>query len=204
MTTRAPEALLNACSLIREARMTPPARVRLACVATVLLTGLAGCADMPAKAPTPLASPEGVSASAAPFDASAFAWSVKSGAGSIHGSVIFKEGAAVYSCASGDVILTPETPWTRRRMLILYGSATAAAAPASIVRARTPSTPAGDYVRFVRRTTCDESGRFQFSGLPAGTWFVVTLAKPISGSGDALAVLRSLETRDGDVELRVN
>ena len=95
------------------------------------------------------------------------------------------------------MILTPETAWSRRRMIILYGSATAAAVPVSIVRARTPSAPSGDYARYVRKTTCDETNHFSFLGLPDGAWFVITVGKPVDGSGEGVAVTRRVETHGG-------
>ncbi len=82
-------------------------------------------------------------------------------------------------------------------MVILYGSANAAAAPVSIVRARTPTGDTGDYARFVRRTTCDESNRFAFRNLPDGAWFVITVAKPVGGGGEPVAVTRRVETHGG-------
>jgi hypothetical protein len=82
-------------------------------------------------------------------------------------------------------------------MIILYGSANAAAAPVSIVRARTPSAGAGDYARFVRRTTCDESNHFSFHDLPDGAWYVITVGKPIDGPGEPVAVTRRVETHGG-------
>ena len=68
-------------------------------------------------------------------------------------------------------------------MIILYGSANAAAVPVSIVRARTPGAPAGDLARFARKTTCDAGNRFSFEGLPEGSWFVITIAKSADGQG---------------------
>ena len=82
-------------------------------------------------------------------------------------------------------------------MIILYGSANAAAAPVSIVRARTPSAGAADYARFVRRTTCDSTDHFSFAGLPDGAWFVITIAKAADGSTEPMAVTRRVETHGG-------
>ena len=79
-------------------------------------------------------------------------------------------------------------------MIILYGSAYSAAAPVSIVRARTPSAGTGDYARFVRQTRCDADGHFTFGGLPDGAWFLITVARP-EGGGEAMALTRRVETR---------
>jgi hypothetical protein len=69
----------------------------------------------------------------------------------------------------------------------------------SIVRARTPSAPTDDYARYVRRTTCDQTGRFAFTGLPDGSWFVITVGKPVGGPGEAVAVIRRVETHGGPI-----
>ncbi len=86
-------------------------------------------------------------------------------------------------------------------MVILYGSAVAAAAPVSIVRARTPTAGTTDYARFVRRTTCDMANRFSFRNLPDGSWFVITVGKPVEGADEPMAVTRRVETHGGLVSV---
>lgn len=177
---------------------------RLIAIAAVSLTALAiaGCADLgmglegpPPPPPPPPAYEQ--SSNPATFQPQDFVWSSQPGDASINGTLAYRNGPLRYSCQGGDVILTPETPWSRRRMIILYGSADAAAVPVSIVRARTPSAPTGDYARFVRKTTCDEANHFSFEGLPEGAWFVITLAKRIDGRGEGMAITRRVETRRG-------
>ena len=121
--------------------------------AVVALT-LAACAEGPAGfGPSPPPGYEPAPTGPITFDSRDFAWSTAAGTSSINGSLAFHEGGRRYSCQGGDVLLTPETAWSRRRMVILYGSAVAAAAPASIVRARTPPSSPPDYPKFVRKTT---------------------------------------------------
>jgi hypothetical protein len=101
------------------------------------------------------------------------------------------------------VILNPETPWTQRRMSVLYGSDDAAAVPVAEVRARTPQAPPGDDSAYLRRTTCDLANRFSFTGLPDGTWYAITVAKPAAG-GPGIALMKRVTTHNGrvtDVEL---
>ncbi len=86
-------------------------------------------------------------------------------------------------------------------MIILYGSATTAAIPVSIVRARQPSAPSGDYARYVRRTTCDAGNRFAFQDLPAGGWFVVTVGRAADGSGEPVAVTRRVDLQAGSRQI---
>jgi len=135
--------------------------------------------------------------SAAVFRPQDFAWSTASGSASIAGALTYRAGQVRYSCNGGDVVLTPETLWSRRRMTILYGSPSSAAVPVDAVRARTPSAPSGDYAAFVRHAPCDQNNRFNFSGLPSGAWFVITVAKPVGAQGASVAVMRRIETRNG-------
>ena len=170
---------------------------RMALPALCALTR-AACAEGPGGPAAPGSSGlESSPPAGAVFDARDFAWSVRPGAGAIYGVVDFHRGPSRYSCRGSDVLLTPETAWSRRRMMILYGSAGAASAPVSIVRARTPTAGAGDYARFVRRTTCDESDHFAFHDLPDGAWFIITIVKPVDGGGEAMAVTRRVQTHGG-------
>jgi len=158
---------------------------------------LTACAETPE-------GPAGVSSTPPPsyggsassvFRARDFAWSTAPGAGGIFGVLGYRSGPVRYTCEGKDVILTPETPWSRLRMIILYGSATNAAVPLDVVRARTPATSAGDYASYVRKATCDGDSRFTFKGLPDGAWFVITIARPADGPGEPLALMRRVETR---------
>jgi len=163
---------------------------------------LASCAEGSAGFGSPSPAPyEPAPQGSATFDSHDFAWSTIPGTGAITGMLAFRESGARYSCQGGDVLLTPETAWSRRRMIILYGSAIAAAVPASIVRARTPPTSPPDYPRFVRRTTCDASNHFTFEGLPDGAWFVITVGKPTDRPGEPMAVTRRVETHGGNVSV---
>ena len=138
------------------------------------------------------------------FRADDFAWSTAQGTATISGVMTYHAGDVHYSCEGSDVRLTPETPWSRRRMVILYGTDSAGSAPVSIVRARTSSAPTGDFARFVRKTTCNSDNQFSFSGLPRGSWFVITVAKPVNGQGEPIALTRRVETRGGAKAITLN
>jgi hypothetical protein len=156
-----------------------------------LAFGMSACA--------PLLGPPPPSAQApTAFRAADFGWSTEPGHGSIVGRLAYRQGAVRYSCAHAMVILNPETPWTRLRMQVLYGSDEAAALPTDEVRARTPQAPPGDDSAFLRRTTCDSSNRFSFSGLPDGAWYAITVAKPVGGGkGPGMALMRRVTTHGG-------
>ena len=158
---------------------------------------LSACASPGGPAPSaPVAS-----GATAAFRAADFAWSQAPGKGGIDGQLTYGQAGQAFTCANASVILTPETPWTRRRMTILYKSPTQAALPVAEVRARTPSEPGEDYSAFVRRTTCDGSDAFSFSGLPDGPWFVITVAKPATPGAASrdVAIMRRVVLRGGKV-----
>ena len=127
------------------------------------------------------------------FDREAFAWSVKPGRGSIDGRLTYSAKGVTYSCT--DVVMTPETPWVRQRMETLYQSAKGARTPATVVRSRTPSG-SQDYSAFVKMARCDASGRFNFSGLADGAWFVITVGRPTPAGAD-MAIMRRVVIRNG-------
>ena len=169
-----------------------------ALIATAVVAGLGLSACTPTLGPAP---PHGFppSAGASAFRADDFAWSAEAGHAGIAGRLAYHAGRTHYTCARTTVILTPETPWTRRRMEALYLSAESAALPADEVRARTPSAPSGDYSAFIRKATCDAASRFSFAGLPDGAWYVIAAAKPVDGSGPTMAVMRRVTTHGGHV-----
>lgn len=164
--------------------------------ASAALLLVAACAPTLGPPPPP-PPPRGAAPSAGVFRAEDFSWSAVPGPGRIEGRLVYKAGQTRYSCSGAGVVLTPETPWTRRRMTILYTSPDRAALPADEVRARTPSAPSGDYSAFVKRTVCDANSRFSFAGLANGPWFVITVAKPVNGSGPDIAIMKRVEVRGG-------
>lgn len=135
--------------------------------------------------------------STAEFNAADFAWSQKPGANIIAGRAAYRQGPIRYTCAGATVVLTPETAWSRRRMAALYGSAERAALPADEVRARTDQAPPGDAGPYVKRTTCDDADQFAFGGLPDGAWYAITIARPATGEGETVALMRRVVVRGG-------
>lgn len=176
--------------------------------AILVLTGLlAACAT-----PLPLAAPEAppppppppqprADAAPAPFRVSDFTWSTAPGQDRIAGHLAY--GRGTYSCAGAGVVLTPETPWVRQRMLSLYGAVSGAALPVAQVRARTPAA-SENYSSFVRSTTCDAQSRFSFQGLPNGAWYLITVARSVvTPKGEDMAIMRRVETYDGTLQVEL-
>ncbi len=169
--------------------------------------GLVGCATDGtttgggvAAAPSPTAHASGGPDES--FRKTDFAWSTGAGKGEIEGQLAFRQGSVAYSCADAGVLLTPETPWVRRRMQILYTSSDKATLPAAEVRARTPPERNQDYSSFVKRAACDTAGHFDFGALPDGAWYVITVARPAApGSGADMAIMRRVVVKGGKVKL---
>jgi hypothetical protein len=130
------------------------------------------------------------------FRADDFAWSARDGRASIDGRVDYRREGQTFNC-TGSVALTPDTPYTRARFQMLYGSTDRAAIPVAVVRARTVPDPNADYRSFVRETRC-ANNRFEFTNLPDGSWFVIA---PVSAGGEPVVLMRRVFTRGGRVAL---
>ena len=132
------------------------------------------------------------------FNARDFAWSNGQGGNSITGRVMLRTKASgAFSCAGGSVALTPETPYSAARTLHLYGSDQHAVASVESVRDRSAGEGPPPYTSFVRSTACGDDGRFSFSGLPDGAWFLIARAKPVHGDGAPQVIMQRVVTRDG-------
>lgn len=162
--------------------------------AAALLGSLTACA--PTYGPPPPGRGATMPAPDSTFRAGDFAWSKQPGHDSLIGILTYRNGATRYTCAGATVVLTPETPWSRKRMMVLYKSDQRSALPTAEVRGRTAQAPPGNSDPFVRRATCDSTDHVNFSGLPDGAWYAVTLARPVPGAtGGSMAVMRRVVTR---------
>jgi hypothetical protein len=156
--------------------------------------GLTACETMPVGPPPPPPPPPQAAPSPYIFRSGDFAWSAIPGGGRIEGHVTFRQGPTLFSCSN--VALIPETPYSARRMMTLYGSTNFAYAPVAEVQSRTPPAPTG-FNTFVKLASCDAQNRFVFTGLADGAWFVITSVKPTTGSGPSMALMRRVVTRAG-------
>lgn len=169
----------------------PPASLLVVLAATALTA--AACAPTPGVGPLPVIEDDS-------FDAGDFAWSTQGGSGSIDGRVDYRAGGVAYNC-SGSVGLVPDTPYTRSRFRMLYGSTDRAAVPEEVVRARNVPDPNADYRAFTRSDACS-ANRFDFAGLPDGSWFVIV---PVSGpDGGRMVLMRRVTTRGGPISVSLN
>ena len=154
---------------------------------TALIAALAACAPTTYSPRTPIPA-------AAVFNENEFAWSQRGGQAAIEGRVTYAQDGKAYACV-GSAGLTPDTPYTRARFRTLYRSTDRAAVPAAVVRARTVADANVNYSAYVRSVRC-ENGRFSFTGLPDGGWFLIV---PVTAPGTEgpVVLMRRVETRGG-------
>lgn len=169
--------------------------MKLRLLAIGLCAALGACAEL--YPPEPTTPPPLAERPAPTFQPSEFAWSSERGSATVRGLVDYSAGGRRYGCA-GQAVLTPDAPYSRRRILQLYGSTERATLPVDEVRSRQAHRPSDDYSAYVRRAACDAGGHFVFSGLPSGGWFLIVVAEP-PGGGASMALMRRVETRANSV-----
>ena len=158
--------------------------------------GLAACEEAQLAGPGPTVGPPPPPSGA--FRAADFGWSLSGGPDLIDGVLAYRGAGGRYTCS--DVVLAPETPWSRERMRTLYLSTTSAALPVDDVKSRTTPEHGAEYARYARHASCDAAGRISFTNLPDGAWYVITVATPAAG-GSKIAVMRRAETHGGAVRI---
>ena len=145
---------------------TAPSRQAVAILAALAVTlAAAGCASPPG-------SPAGTEAA---FDPAQVPRASLRGSNTVRGSALLRVGRGeVRSCAGATVALLPDSDYTRDRMRRLYGSVEQGSntlAPGSTRRIEAADPT---FAETVRTVTCDIHGRFAFTGVPDGIWYVTT------------------------------
>lgn len=125
-----------------------------------------------------------------------FQWSAGAGNNSLQGTAVWRRDGRTFSCAGRSVALNPETPYTRKRMIELYGSDEQAIRSVAEVRARSTSEPSRAQA-YVRSSQCDAQGRFAFHGLPSGGWYVIVRGDSASGASEV--ALKRVHVAGGEV-----
>ena len=170
-------------------------RPRLVLLAPAMLAGLilAGCETIPPPPPPPPPAPVGP----AQFNAADFAWSTQKGDNAIVGTVAYRGRGLVWACA-GNIGLTPQTRYSRDRMVRLYGSDVEAVQPTAAVRSRTVAAPAPpEYAQFVQSEKCDAQNGFVFRNLPDGAYFVIAPLHSAQAGGEDVVVMDRVEVYRG-------
>jgi hypothetical protein len=108
------------------------------------------------------------------FDPAEVAWFAARGTNTIAGTAIMRSyNGVARTCAALPVTLFPVSAYGRERMMHLYGSDQEGFNP--IVLGRTADFGGDDpaYLSTAKTTRCDARGRFAFTELPDGAYFVV-------------------------------
>lgn len=110
----------------------------------------------------------------AAFDADEAAHIHVTGPNSVRGQAFLRQrGGGVVTCAGAGVSLMPDTAYARERIRKAYGPSALEAAARRIIGV-VLEDPDPAYVAHIRQTTCDADGRFAFTGLVDGTYYIET------------------------------
>jgi hypothetical protein len=103
------------------------------------------------------------------FDSAEHEAYAKPGDNGISGQALLtQQGNEIPTCAGSRVLLMPATSYFREMFwhMIVAGS-----------EPEPPEKPDPSLKNMIRRTQCDAQGHFSFSGIPDGTWFILTQVK---------------------------
>ncbi len=113
---------------------------------------------------------------------------MKKGNNSIVGNAFFRQrGGGVVTCAGSEVLLIPETAYSRERMRILYKMNENGANVNYFSYYNFIPTPP-EYYKLIKRTVCDSSGHFKFDNITDGSFFVSVLISWETPSGRYMTV----------------
>lgn len=150
-------------------------RLTLLIGSAVQLALVSGCAVMEhpkERMPIPMA-----------FDEAAALKMLAPGAATIRGSAAVRQvGGGVVTCAGEDVDLVPDTAYAKWRMQAYYGGTYRGYR--NVQRPDVVFEPNVDAYHQARRTTrCDAQGRFEFTKVGPGSYFVITRVVWTVGGG---------------------
>ncbi len=121
---------------------------------------------------------------ATPFNEREFAGYDRRGSSSISGEAYFRTGGSVVLAAGSEVVLVPDTAYTRELW-----------EPARSGRYRGVANFDPRYFKYRRSTVADSNGYFRFTGLPAGSYIVQTHV-PAIDEGKAVFLHRRVTIED--------
>ncbi|MBI1210747.1 MAG: hypothetical protein GC190_04745 [Alphaproteobacteria bacterium] len=141
------------------------------------------------------------------FDPRAVAWSTKIGGNAIVGTAdLTTSNGESRTCAGLEVRLVPDAPYTRDRIAMLYGTTTEGfvdASQARHVQQRADAAVDPAYARSHKVTMCDGQGRFEFSKLANGTYYVlapVVWRKPGAATTDGGFLMQRVTLSGGETK----
>lgn len=169
-------------------------RLKSGIVALVVI-GISGCANV--RQPLP---PIAISSA---FDAEQAKKVLGDGKNSIEGNAfLVRNDGVVVTCAGKGVGLTPVTAYADERIKAIYGNNDEGidrVGPFSQIKKFTPDEPL--YYKYGRSTKCDSDGRFKFSSIPDGDYYVTTTVLWMAGNSyQGGFLMKRVSLRGGKVQ----
>lgn len=141
----------------------------------------------------------------APFASADHEYILSSGTASIAGQAWLETPAGRITCKAGGARLFPVTGYTRERMKIIYGSSEEGFREAYKAIAFRDDPP--DYAKYFRSSDCDTEGRFAFTGLSAGEYYLVAgviSKKSVHALDHGYLMKRVTVTDGGNINVQVH
>ena len=137
-------------------------------ISAFLVVFLLGCVAVPSPS-----IPSSVYQTRSEFKREDVSWIDNEGTASIGGnSFLRQQNGGVVTCAGFQVLLLPAGAYADERIGVIYQSIIKGFKPSIIPPAIDEAHP--DYLRVSKQTVCDVDGRFKFSGLAAGNYYVLS------------------------------
>ncbi|WP_457755432.1 hypothetical protein [Thermovibrio ammonificans] len=111
------------------------------------------------------------------FNPKEVAWFKKKGNNTLTGQAFLRTmGGQVITCAGQDVYLIPVSKYSSERIKAIYGNTTKAFVDILSYRNKNIKfiPDSKEYFKFIKKTICDANGRFKFTNLPDGEYFLFT------------------------------
>ncbi len=107
-----------------------------------------------------------------PFSPEEASFVNKSGKNSVSGEAFRKRNdGVVVTCAGEEVSLIPVTQYSTQRIAYIYGNTNRGKTASALVSAGKADV---QYLAMAKNTVCDSSGKFTFTGIADGDYFVTT------------------------------
>jgi hypothetical protein len=123
---------------------------------------------------------------------------LKDGTNTIQGNAFMRQqGGGVVTCAGNEVFLTPDTDYSKERMVAIYGSSEIGLSQRPIQFI--PDIKA--YKDLVKKTQCNSQGNFKFEKVADGTFYVVTsVLWQVANSPQGGNLMKKVSVKNGEIQ----
>jgi hypothetical protein len=136
------------------------------------------------------------------FSAEEVAWAKQPGTNTIEGSALLRQqGGGVVTCGGSEVDLIPASKYASERLTYLYGGPDGGYTSAlSMMYYKEPPPPNPEYQRTWRKTICDAQGKFKFTNLPDGGWYVLSEVRWTVNTPQGGYIAKFVQVKDGETK----